>query len=118
MRMDPPCVFAGGDIIDAWLQAGKRPCGFILRPIGNRVGAQKNNRPASGGVANGGQAMEFKPSRRSVMAGIGAATAAPALAPIAAMARADASELTYRTAGELVQALANRQISSRELVAS
>ena len=62
--------------------------------------------------------MEIHPTRRSVMAGIGAATAAPALAPIAAMARADASELTYRTAGELVQALANRQISSRELVDS
>ena len=63
--------------------------------------------------------MEFQPSRRSVIAGIGAsaaAAAAPALAPIAAVARDEPGGLAYRTAGELAQALADRKISARELL--
>jgi amidase len=60
--------------------------------------------------------MEIQPTRRSVMAGIGAAAAAPALAPIAAMAREDPGGLAYRGAGDLVKALADQKISSRELL--
>ena len=60
--------------------------------------------------------MEIKPSRRSVMAGIGAAAAASALAPPGAFAKEDPAGLAYRTASELVRALAERRISSRELV--
>ncbi len=50
--------------------------------------------------------MEIQPTRRSVMAGMGAAAAAPALAPIAAIAREDPGGLAYRTASDLVKALA------------
>ena len=57
--------------------------------------------------------MEFQPSRRSVMAGIGATTAASALAPGRVLAH---EEPAYRTAGELVKALADRKISARELL--
>ena len=60
--------------------------------------------------------MEIHPTRRSVMAGIGAAAAAPALAPIAAIAREDPGGLAYRTAGDLVKALADKKISARELL--
>jgi amidase len=60
--------------------------------------------------------MGFEPTRRSVMAGIGAAAAVPVLAPIAAMAAEDPGGLHYRTAGELVKALADRKISARELL--
>ena len=56
------------------------------------------------------------PTRRSVMAGIGAAAMAPALAPIAAIAREDPGGLAYRTAGDLVKALADKKISARELL--
>jgi amidase len=49
------------------------------------------------------------------MAGLAAAAAAPALSPPGAMAQAP-GETAYRTAGELVKALADRQISARELV--
>ncbi len=50
------------------------------------------------------------------MAGIGAAAVAPALAPIAAIAREDPGGLAYRTAGDLVKALADKKISARELL--
>ena len=60
--------------------------------------------------------MGFKPSRRSVVAGIGATAAGPALAPIAAIAREEPGGLAYRTAGELAKALADRKISARELL--
>jgi amidase len=64
--------------------------------------------------------MPFQPSRRSLMTGI-AATGAGALLPVAANARDVGSvseELAYRTAVDLVRALADRQVSSRELVDS
>jgi hypothetical protein len=57
--------------------------------------------------------MQFSPSRRSVVAGIGATVAPPAVAPSRAFAR---EEPAYRTAGELVKALADRKISARELL--
>jgi amidase len=58
--------------------------------------------------------MERQPSRRSVMAAVGAA-AAGAAAPASTGAREDPAGLAYRTAGELVEALAGRRISAREL---
>jgi amidase len=61
--------------------------------------------------------MEGEPSRRSFIAAVGAAAAATALGPGKAGAAPD-PEFTYRTAGELVTALAARQVSSRELVDS
>jgi amidase len=63
--------------------------------------------------------MVFQQSRRSFMAGMAVTASAGAFLPVAAMARnaAIASEgLSYRTAGDLVNALADRQISSRELL--
>jgi amidase len=60
--------------------------------------------------------MQFSPSRRSVVAGIGATVVAPAVAPVAATARDDTGGLAYRTAGELAKALAERKISARELL--
>src|SRR5215470_431247 len=60
--------------------------------------------------------MQRGPSRRSFIATAGAAAAATAVAPAKAVAAADQAEPPYRSAGELVQALASRQISSRELV--
>src|SRR5438876_12262603 len=107
MRMDLPCVLVTGDIIGASSHGGKASYGFNFGPIGNRVRAQKNNWRASGGAENGRQAMQFSPSRRSVVAGIGATAAAPALAPIAAIAREEPGGLAYRTAGELAKALAD-----------
>ena len=50
------------------------------------------------------------------MAGIGAATSAGAASPPIAFARDEPSALAYRTASELVEALAQKQVSSRELV--
>jgi hypothetical protein len=72
--------------------------------------------PTSGDAAKGRQAMQFSPSRRSVLAGIGATVAAPGLMPAAAIAREDPSGLAYRTAGDLVKALADKKISARELL--
>jgi amidase len=60
--------------------------------------------------------MDFQPTRRSVIAAIGAMAAVPAAVPSAAMAREDPAGLAYRTAGELLKALADRKISSRELL--
>src|SRR5262249_27378356 len=64
------------------------------------------------------ESMLVHPSRRSLMTGI-VATTAGALLPIAATARDGGSVsegLAYRTAADLVRALADRQVSSRELV--
>jgi amidase len=60
--------------------------------------------------------MEREPSRRSFIAAIGAAAATGAFVPAGAVAREDPAGLAYRTAGELVKALAGRQISARELL--
>lgn len=60
-------------------------------------------------------------SRRSFVAGTAATVAAGILLPVVTIARdsGGASEgLAYRTAGDLVKALADRQVSSRELVDS
>ena len=56
------------------------------------------------------------PSRRSFMAAVGAATITTALTPVTMNAAPDPAGLAYRSAGELVKALADRKISSRELV--
>jgi len=60
--------------------------------------------------------MEFQTSRRAFMAGFGAAAAAAALLPAGAAAREDPGGLSYRSASEMVEALASRQISARELL--
>ena len=52
--------------------------------------------------------MKRKPSRRSLMAAVGAAAAASTLRPGSAGASTTGSELTYRTARELLKALADR----------
>jgi len=59
--------------------------------------------------------VSLKPSRRDLLVGMGA-TAAGAVLPMQANTRDD--PLAYRAAGELVEALAKRQISSQELVDS
>ena len=64
--------------------------------------------------------MEIKPSRRNLLIGVGAATAASAL-PGSAFPAENASgtaapgDLAYRNAAELIKALAAKQISSVEL---
>jgi amidase len=60
--------------------------------------------------------MKREPSRRTLMAAVGATAATSALPAGSASAGAAASEPAYRTADELLKALANRQVSSRELV--
>jgi amidase len=60
--------------------------------------------------------MERDPSRRSFIAAAGAAAAATTFTPSEMIAGPDKAGPAYRTAGDLVQALASRQISSRELV--
>jgi amidase len=60
--------------------------------------------------------MKGKPSRRTLIGAIGATAAAGALQPASAVAAAASSDLAYRTAGDLLKALADRQVSSRELV--
>ena len=65
--------------------------------------------------------MVVQTSRRSFMGGMAAAATAAAVLPMAAIARdADGGSegLAYRTAGDLVKAIAGRQVSSRELVDS
>src|ERR1700757_2074486 len=72
-------------------------------------------------AVNGEEPMLVRPSRRSFTAGMAATVTAGALLPIAASARepGGASEgLAYRTAGDLVKMLADREVSSRELVDS
>ncbi len=61
--------------------------------------------------------MSVELSRRDVMAAAGAAATSAALAG-GAIAREDPAGLGYRSAGELVAALAGRQVSARELVDS
>src|SRR6478672_4906952 len=53
--------------------------------------------------------------RRALMAGLCAATAKAALTPVGAIAGGDTTR-TYSSAIELLQALAARQISARELL--
>jgi amidase len=62
--------------------------------------------------------MVIQTSRRSFMVGLAASAAAAASLPVAAVARdAGGSDgLSYRSAGDLVKAIAGRQVSSRELV--
>src|SRR5258708_5890524 len=63
-------------------------------------------------AANGEEAMLVQPNRRSFMAGMAATATAGALLPVAAIARdaSGASEgFAYRTAGDLVKAIAGRQ---------
>src|SRR6185437_10067993 len=55
-----------------------------------------------------------EPSRRGCMISVGAAAAA--ILPAHAIAADTAAGPVYRTAGDLIKALTNRQISSRELV--
>jgi amidase len=62
--------------------------------------------------------MEREPSRRSVIAAAGVTAAAAALGQAKPVSAADQTAPVYRTAGELVLALASRQVSSRELVDS
>ena len=57
--------------------------------------------------------MSLKPSRRGLLIGMGA-TAADAVLPVQANTRDD--PMAYRAAAELVEALAKRRVSSRELV--
>ena len=59
--------------------------------------------------------MSLKPSRRGLLVGMGA-TAVDAVLPVQANTRDD--PMAYRAAGELVEALAKRRVSSRELVDS
>src|SRR5207248_4962586 len=59
--------------------------------------------------------MRVEPSRRELMAGIGAVAASAAL-PVRAIAAEASSGQAYRSAGELLKALAGRKVSSRELV--
>lgn len=60
--------------------------------------------------------MQQDPSRRGFMAGISAAAAATALPSFPSLGRAAPGETAYPTAGELVRGLADRKVSSRELV--
>ena len=60
--------------------------------------------------------MEPEPSRRSFITAVAAAAATTALGPAKARAAPDQAGSAYRSAGELVPALAGRQVSSRELV--
>ena len=55
------------------------------------------------------------PTRRTFIAGAAAMTAAANLAPASA-ASGGSTDLAYRTAGDLMKALADRQVSARELV--
>ena len=60
--------------------------------------------------------MQQGPNRRAFLAGAGAAAAAAMSPGLVPSARAAPGETAYRTAGELAQALADRKVSSRELV--
>ena len=62
------------------------------------------------------RAMTLGPNRRGVMAGIGATTATAVLTPARAIAGEASTVPTYRTATDLIDALAARQISARELL--
>ncbi len=60
--------------------------------------------------------MRDQPSRRVFIAGLGAAVAAGSLLPDRAIAAGDPAGAAYRTATDLVAALAQKQVSARELV--
>ena len=60
--------------------------------------------------------MRCEPTRRLFMAGIGAAAGAGVAGLPIALARDEPSATAYRTAGELVKALAGKEVTSRELV--
>ena len=60
--------------------------------------------------------MQLEPSRRSFIAGFGAAAAAGAVVAAGARAREEPAGSAYRTAGELATELVNRKISARELL--
>jgi hypothetical protein len=60
--------------------------------------------------------MEREPSRRAFISAVSAAAAATALAPAKANAASDQAGSAYRTAGELVPALAGR-LPARPLLA-
>jgi amidase len=60
--------------------------------------------------------MEQQPTRRTLVTAAGLAVVAGALPSRRAHSAGAAPEPAYRTAGELLKALANRQISARELV--
>src|SRR5438045_5447348 len=60
--------------------------------------------------------MTYEPTRRSFLAGVGVATAASALPLGRAIAANDPGGPAYRTPTELVKALADRKVSSRELI--
>jgi amidase len=60
--------------------------------------------------------MSLDLNRRSFMAGIGATTASAVLTPAPAIAGEASTVPTYRTATDLIHALAGRQISARELL--
>jgi amidase len=62
------------------------------------------------------QATTFELSRRYFMAGLGATAAGTARAPTVAAAGRDAAAPAYRDATDLLEALAARQISARELL--
>jgi amidase len=64
----------------------------------------------------GGNPMTREPSRRSVLVAAGAAAAASALPAGTSIARENPAEPAYRSAEDLVAALAKREISARELV--
>jgi amidase len=96
-------------IICAPARAGKASHLFIRVRLGHKTAARFERRHGQE------RSMSVEPTRRSVMAAIGAA-AAGAVRPRVAIAAADPAGPAYRTAGELVQALADRKVSSRELV--
>ena len=60
--------------------------------------------------------MLYQPSRRSFMAGLGGAAAAGMLPPGRSIAASETPGPAYRMATDLVAALVNKQVSSRELV--
>src|SRR5262249_2033843 len=60
--------------------------------------------------------MRCEATRRSFMTGMAAAATIGAEGPSIAIAREEPSAPTHRTAGELIEALAGREVSSRELV--
>ena len=60
--------------------------------------------------------MQQNPSRRTFITGMGAVAAASALPALVVSAHAVPGDTAYRTAGELVQALAEQEISARELL--
>jgi amidase len=59
--------------------------------------------------------MPLEPTRRSLLTAAAVAAAGSVVPALGATAPADTAGLAYRTAGDLTQALANREISAREL---